>query len=180
MFEVGVQRLDSFGQIGASRHALATKYLLHHFAGGLAIAVHRLKLSGHLFQCIEHCQCAIVQLFGHLFSVNAHLGQRLTGCFCHQSDILDAHDDGVHILVGEDTALRVLDDCYQLRSRYASVAEGRCILLNHGEQLRTVALNHAAHTVLDQLRCFVTCLSELRHQRIGSIHGLAEIDLVCI
>ena len=159
---------------------MATEYLLHHFAGGLAIAVHRLKLSGHLFQCIEHGQCTIVQLFGHLLAVDTHLGQRLTGCVGHQTDILDTHDDGVHVLVCEDATLAVLDDGHQLRGTNTSIAESRCILLNHAEQLRPVALNHAAHTVLDQLRCLVTCLSELSHQRIGGIHGLAEIDLVCI
>ena len=67
---------------------------------------------------------------------------------------------------------------HQLLGTHASIAESWGILLNHTEQLASVAHNHALHTVTNQLHGFVATLSELRHQRVGRVDHLAEVGAI--
>ena len=97
----------------------------------------RLVSGGHLFQRVEDSHRAVAQLLRHLLSVYSQLSQCITRGLGHQTDILDTHHVGVHVLVGKDAAFRVLDDGHQLRGGDASISESRSILLNHRQQLRS-------------------------------------------
>ena len=116
----------------------------------------------------------------HLFAVDAKLCQSVARSFRHQSDILDTHDDGVHVLVCEDATLRVMYDGNQLRCTDTGIVESWSILLDHLEQLRTIALNHSTQSVAYQLSGFVTLQTELSHQCVSSIDSLAEVHVVCV
>ena len=177
-FEVGVECGDSLTQVGAGCRSLTTKDVLHDLADSLSASARPLDSLRHLLHGLEDGHRAVVQLARHLLPVNTHLRQCIARSLGHQSEILDAHHDGVHILVGEDAALRVMNDGYQLGGTNACIAERRCELLDHGEQLRSVALNHAAHAVLDELHGLVAALAELSHQCVGGVDDLTEVYVV--
>ena len=180
LFQIGVQLFNGFTKVSASGHTLTTEYLLHHLTGHFRIRVYGLQTTSHLLQCIEHGQRAVAQLLRHLIAVDSHLLQGIARGLRHQSDILDTHHDGVHVLVGENTTLRVLYDGHQLTRTDTSVAECWCILLNHLEQFSTVTLQHAAHAVAQYHHSILARLTELRHQRVSGLDGLSEVHVVGI
>ena len=101
----------------------------------------------HLLQRVEDRHASVVQFARHFLAVDTEFRQCLTRCVRHQSDILDTHDDGIHVLVGKDTALGVLYDGNELTCADTSVTEGGCVLLDHTQQLTTVSFYHSLHTV---------------------------------
>ena len=48
LFQISIQSLDSFTEIGTGCYALTTEYLLHDFTSGLTIAINILDGTSHL------------------------------------------------------------------------------------------------------------------------------------
>ena len=152
---------------------------MHHFSSSLAATANIINLPSHFLQSIKHRHAAITQSPRHVLPIDTQLCKRIACLLGHQPDISDAHRYRLHVLVGEQSTLRVLNDSHQLICTHSCVAEGRSVLLDHAEQLTTVTGNHSLHSVLQQTECLFATHTELLNERVGGIHSLTEVHIVC-
>ena len=130
-------------------------------------------------QGFEYGHAAVFHLTGHLRTVNSELCQCIACLLGHQANILDAHKDSVHVLVGEQASFGIMDDGNKLTCGDAGIDKSRGKLLEHVQHLLSVSRNHALHTVLQQLQCLCSCHSKLLNECVRSIDSLAEVHIVC-
>ena len=113
-FQIGVELCDGFAQLRSGHETRTTKHGLHHVAGFLRPTPNIVKCRAHFPQSLEHIHGAVFQLRRHAVGINAKFLQRCAGIIRHASDVSDAHCNRIHVLVSEQTALRVLNDGYKL------------------------------------------------------------------